>query len=242
MTIKAVLFDVGGPLDTEVIHEWLFDVHIREALQAEGVRVDDARFAEANRWAVDSFAWNAYEAIVWRLSGGDADLSRRVMQRVIGRNDERRVARDGIELRDGVPELLKSLHERGLRIGLAANQPQAILEALDRRGVGRYFDHREVSGTHGYRKPDVRLFLRACDDLSVAPQECIMVGDRIDNDIVPARWLGMRAILFRTGRHIEQQARSWREVPDAEVRDVAELTPAIDAIVDAEASADTADR
>ncbi len=234
MTIKAVLFDVGGPLDTEIIHERLFDLHIREALEAEGVEVSDAHYAAANRWAVDSFAWNAYEAIIWRLSGGDADLSRRVLQRVAGRNQERRDARDGFELRDGVPELLKSLHDRGLRIGLAANQPLAILDALDRHGIGRYFHHREVSGTHGYRKPDVRLFLRACDDLGVTPEECIMVGDRIDNDIVPAKWLGMYAVLFRTGRHFEQQPRSWRELPDAEVRDMPQLIRAIDAMLAAD--------
>jgi HAD superfamily hydrolase (TIGR01662 family) len=228
MSIKAVLFDVGGPLDTEIIHERLFDLHIREALEAEGVEVDNAQFAEANRWAVDSFAWNAYEAIVWRLSNGDVDVSRRVADR----NHDRRAARDGIELREGIPDLLKSLHERGLRIGLAANQPAAILEALERRGLDQYFHHREVSGTHGYRKPDVRLFLRACDDLGVSPEECIMVGDRIDNDIVPAKWLGMRAILFRSGRHIEQRPRSWRELPDVEVWDVPGLTLAINTILD----------
>jgi HAD superfamily hydrolase (TIGR01662 family) len=159
------------------------------------------------------------------------------MERVADRNQERRAARDGIELREGIPDLLKSLHDRGLRIGLAANQPLAILEALDRRGAGQYFHHREVSGSHGYRKPDVRLFLRACDDLGVTPDACIMVGDRIDNDIVPAKWLGMRAILFRTGRHIEQQPRSWRELPDFEVRDVPELAFAINSILDVDASA-----
>lgn len=234
MTIKAVLFDVGGPLDTEIIHERLTDLHIREALEAEGVAVSDAQYADANRWAVDSFAWNAYEAIVWCLSGGDVELSRRVMQRVVERGNERRAARDGIELREGMTELLKWLHERGIRIGLAANQPLTVLDALDRRGIGRYFHHREVSGTHGYRKPDVRLFLCACDDLGVPPEACIMVGDRIDNDIVPAKWLGMYAILFRTGRHIEQQPRSWRELPDAEVRDVPQLVRAIDAMLAAD--------
>jgi FMN phosphatase YigB (HAD superfamily) len=54
-----------------------------------------------------------------------------------------------------------------------------------------------------------------------------MVGDRIDNDITPARLLGMRTVLFRTGRHIEQQARSVDEVPDVEVRDVAGLEEAL---------------
>ena len=107
---------------------------------------------------------------------------------------------------------------------------------LDRFGSGQYFAHREVSGHHGYRKPDVRLFLRACEDLGVEPGECIMVGDRIDNDIFPAKLLGMGAVLLRTGRHIAQQPRSFEELPDAECRDAASLLFAIRAISGAAAS------
>jgi putative hydrolase of the HAD superfamily len=59
-----------------------------------------------------------------------------------------------------------------------------------------------------------------------------MVGDRIDNDIFPARVLGMRTVLFRTGRHIRQQPRSPAEVPDAVVEDVEELRNAILRLVD----------
>ena len=49
----------------------------------------------------------------------------------------------------------------------------------------------------------------------------------IDNDIVPANALGMRTILFRTGRHITQQPRSFTELPDAELRTVEELRAAL---------------
>ncbi|MBS0522088.1 MAG: HAD family hydrolase, partial [Proteobacteria bacterium] len=65
--------------------------------------------------------------------------------------------------------------------------------------------------------------------LGVAPAECIMVGDRIDNDIAPAKALGMATIRFRTGRHRRQKPRSPAETPDAEVTDVAELEAAISA-------------
>jgi len=232
VAIRAALFDVGGPLDTEVIHERLMDQHIREAVAAEGYGVTDAAYAEANRWAVESFAWNTYQAIIWRLTGGDVEASRRAQRVVAARGHERQEARGDIELRPGVAEMLARLWSRGLRLGLAANQPAAILAALDRHGIGRYFHHREVSGTHGIHKPDVRLFLRACDDLGVAPEECVMVGDRIDNDIVPARLLGMRTVLFRTGRHIAQQPRSWLELPDAEVHDVPGIEAAIIELLD----------
>ena len=54
-----------------------------------------------------------------------------------------------------------------------------------------------------------------------------MVGDRIDNDIAPAKALGMAAILFRSGRHRRQRPRTSAEEPDAVVTDVRGLEEAI---------------
>jgi HAD superfamily hydrolase (TIGR01549 family) len=224
MPICGVLFDVGGPLDTEVTRERLIDEHIRATFAAAGHPVDDAAFAEAVRWAVDSFAPDAYQAIIWRLAGQDVELSEHVYHTFAVRAHERQI----FELRKGIPDLLGLLYGHGLRLGLAANQQYSIIAQLDAWGIGRYFHHHEVSGTHGLRKPDVRLFLRACDGLGVSPVDCIMVGDRVDNDVVPAKLLGMRTVLFRTGRHRTQQPRSWEERPDVEVYDVAGLESAIE--------------
>jgi putative hydrolase of the HAD superfamily len=221
--IRGVLFDVGGPLNTEVAHERLTDEHIRGAFAAEGHPVDGAAYERACRWAVECFAPDAYRAIVWELAGRDAALAERVHRRF----RERRAERLPFELREGIAGVLERLHGRGLQLGLAANQPVSTVAVLDELGIGRYFSHRQVSEHHGYRKPDVRLFLRACEDLGVEPRACVMVGDRIDNDVVPARLLGMRTVLFRTGRHIQQQPRTWDELPDAEVRTVADLEAAI---------------
>lgn len=229
MAIRAVLFDVGGPLNTEVEHERQTDTEIRAALAAEAVTIDDDAYTAAERWAVASFASDAYQAIVWRLCAGDAAKARRVHERFYASRKPM-----PFELREGMAELLAELHGRGLRLGLAANQPRATLAVLDRLGIGGYFDHREVSETHGYRKPDPRLFLRACADLGVEPPECVMVGDRIDNDIAPARLLGMTTILLRTGRHIGQEPRTWLEVPHAEARDVEELRQELNRLMNAD--------
>ena len=77
MPVRAVLIDVGGPLDTEVSAEALIDRQIRLALSAEGIDVSDEEYEAANRWAIDSFAWNTYQAIFWRLSGGDREMAAR---------------------------------------------------------------------------------------------------------------------------------------------------------------------
>ena len=224
MPIRAVLFDVGGPINTEVEHERRVDAAIRTALVAEGIVASDDDYDDACARAVANFAPDAYTAIIWHLTRNDAPISTRVYAAFRAAMHEW----PAFELRDGIAEVIAWLHGRGLRLGLAANQPHATLAVLDAHGVGQYFHHREVSGTHGFHKPDLRLFLRCCEDLGVEPAECIMVGDRIDNDIAPARVLGMRTILFRTGRHAAQQSRSVDEVPDAEVRDVAGLRVALE--------------
>jgi HAD superfamily hydrolase (TIGR01549 family) len=181
---------------------------------------------------VESFASNAYAAIIWRLAGGDEGLARRAYERMASLSGERHTARGGLEIRPGIEELLARLKARGLLLGLAANQPAAAIGWLDEAGIGKYFSHRQVSGHHGFHKPDVRLFLAACADLGVGPGECVMVGDRIDNDIAPARVLGMVTVRFRTGRHRDQEPRTWLEAPDVEVRSVEELGAALDRVLD----------
>lgn len=234
MPTRAVLFDVGGPIDLEVLHEQGVDRGIIDAFAQNGITVTQADLDRASDAAVASFASNAYVAMVWRLAGRDRELFDAVWAAFRSHDAERSARRGGIELRGGVPDLLRDLHDQGLRLGLAANQPTRVIPALDELGIGQYFSHREVSGHHGFHKPDVRLFLRACEDLGVAPEECIMVGDRIDNDVVPARLLGMKAVLIRTGRHRNQQPRTPGEVPHAEVHDAAGMAGAIHALLSEE--------
>ena len=227
MRLTAVLFDVGGPIDTEIEREGRIDADILRCVRAEGIAVDDAAWAEAGRRAVESFAPNAYQAIVWRLCGENRETAGRVWRTFMANRRERGV----FQLRDGIRDLLSSLAGRGLLLGLAANQPHSAIEVLREAGLAGLFRYREVSGTTGLYKPDPRVFIHACEALSVEPASCVMVGDRIDNDIAPARMLGMATIRFVTGRHAAQRPRSWLEVPDYNVSSVAELARALDELL-----------
>jgi len=217
--LRTVLFDVGGPLDTEIEHERRMDAAIRAA-----VPVSDAEYAAAARAAVDCFAPNTYQAIIWHLVRPDAARAHQAYTSLRSAS----AARDAIQLRAGIPELLADLRARDLKLGVVANQPTRAEAMLHDAGIARCFDYFGISETVGFHKPDPRIFLAACDALAVQPNECLMIGDRIDNDIVPARMLGMRTLLLRTGRHQDQQPRTWLEVPDFEVRDVNGIRAAIE--------------
>jgi HAD superfamily hydrolase (TIGR01662 family) len=216
---QVVLFDIGGPIDCETAHERAIDADIGAALAQEGIRVDDAGLANASRIAVESHAPNAYQAIIWHLTGTDRARAARVWDEVATRAK----SRDLFELRDGIPDLLNDLSNAGLRLGLVANQPARIRRHLENAGMAQHFTAWALSGAEGLRKPDPRLFLAACASLGVAPADCVMVGDRIDNDIAPAKALGMATVRLRCGRHAGQKPRSWLEVPDRDVDDIAAL-------------------
>jgi putative hydrolase of the HAD superfamily len=223
MSYRAVLFDVGGPLDLEFAWEIAVDGAIASACGLEGIRVDQAMIEQASEAAVVAFAPDAYAHMIEALCGGDPRATERVGQRVramIGNLDV-------FQLRPEVDGLLRHLRGRGLRLGIVANQPETARERLMRAGVADLFDYQGLSGLSGLRKPDPRAFTAAAEALGVPASGCIMVGDRIDNDIAPAKALGMAAILLRSGRHRRQRPRSDAEAPDAVVTDVRELEEAI---------------
>ena len=227
MRYRAVLFDVGGPLDLEFAWEIAVDGAIASACGLEGIRVDQAIIEEASEAAVAAFASDAYAHMIETLCGGDPRTVERVQQRMRAMVGNLEV----FQLRPEVDGLLCRLRERGLKLGIVANQSQAARERLARAGIGDLFDHHGLSAITGLRKPDPRAFLAAAEALDVAPSDCIMVGYRIDNDIAPAKALGMAAIQFRGGRHRRQRPRSPAEEPDAIVTDVRELEAAIGALL-----------
>jgi HAD superfamily hydrolase (TIGR01662 family) len=227
MARRAVLFDVGGPIDLEFAWEIAVDSAIAAACGLEGIRLDQAAIEAASERAVEAFAPDAYAHMIEALTGGDPATVERVRQRV------RSITRslDLFQLRPDIDGLLRRLSERGLRLGIVANQPAAIVPRLERAGIAQFFAYTGISGTTGLRKPDPRAFQAAAEALDAAPSDCIMVGDRIDNDIAPAKALGMAAILFRSGRHRKQRPRTSAEAPDTIVTDVPELEAAIDTLV-----------
>lgn len=221
--LRAVLWDMGGPIDQETEYERLIDEDIKEALTEAGIPCSDADFLEASRWAVESFAPNAYQATVWKLSSFRAELAEPVYARVASLSDRRHAIRGGLELREGVDALIQSLHRSGTLQGLVTNnEPARVRTDLARFDLDRCFTFAPPLDPP-LRKPHPEVFLNAASALEVKPDECVVVGDRVDTDMVPAKLLGMATVLFRTGRHAEQQPRTWEEVPDHEVRTVSEL-------------------
>jgi len=145
----------------------------------------------------------------------DSDLWEKVYKDGRGEYEQMRKPRPyGLLLNDITP-VIDDLN-KDFKLGILANQHPPILKALEDYGISRYFDIILIDEIVGVSKPDPRIFHMA-----------IMVGDRPDNDIAPARSLGMKTVRFRRGLlYSLYDPTSESERADIVVRETARIAPA----------------
>lgn len=85
------------------------------------------------------------------------------------------------------------------KIGVIANQSLGTKQRLESYGLIKYIDLVIASAEEGCAKPDKRIFEIALNRSGCKASNSVMIGDRIDNDIVPANLLGMHTIWIRQG-------------------------------------------
>lgn len=121
-----------------------------------------------------------------------------------------------------VDSVLKALSNK-YKLGIIANQCLGAKDRLDNWGIGKYFDVIALSAEEGCAKPDLKIFEIALERADCKPDEAVMIGDRLDNDIVPAKQIGMKTIWIKQGFAVDQKAKSAMETPDCEIIYLTEL-------------------
>lgn len=112
---------------------------------------------------------------------------------------------DLVSLDDLYPDALSCLGELaagGYRLAVAANQPAPaaeVVRAINDRLPGVGFQFVGTSAAWGVAKPDPAFFARICAELALPSEAIAYVGDRLDNDVAPARAAGMLAVFLRRG-------------------------------------------
>jgi len=182
MAIKFVFFDVGETLidETRMRDGW-----------ADYLGADRAAFAAALEELIAGD--QNYRRVFHRFRPGfDAAVARR----------ERAARRDThmLDTRDVYPDALPCfarLRELGYPVGIAGNQRAHSVAALSALGFAGVMI--AASATMGVEKPDPRFFA-ALEAIAGVPAASIAyVGDRLDNDVLPARAAGMTAIFVKRG-------------------------------------------
>ena len=91
---------------------------------------------------------------------------------------------------------LEVLRARGLRLGAAGN-----MHANHEDFLRPHMDFVGSSARWGVEKPDAGFFARVVEHAGAPAEEIVYVGDRVDNDVLPALAAGLHAVRIRRGEH-----------------------------------------
>jgi len=108
-----------------------------------------------------------------------------------------RVNFDADDLYPDVRPALDALRAAGYRLIIAGNQPVQAADALAAMRLPVESIH--TSDGWGVAKPDPAFFAKVTAVAGVPPARILYVGDRLDNDVRPAKRAGMRTALLRRG-------------------------------------------
>ena len=105
------------------------------------------------------------------------------------------------ELYAGITELLEELHDGGARIAMATSKPSPFARQIaEHFAIDRYFDLIEGSTLDGSRTTKSEVLRLAVEGLGVQdPARAVMVGDRMDTDVISGLESGMSTVLVLSG-------------------------------------------
>ncbi|MCP2354141.1 HAD superfamily hydrolase (TIGR01549 family) [Nonomuraea thailandensis] len=213
--IKAVVFDVGETLidETRIWSRWAERLGVSHFVlmgALGGMAALDRPHGDAFRLIRPGFDLETEEA-AWE------------------RDDPRGLRNhfDADDLYPDVREALSAIRAAGHQVIIAGNQPRRAYDALVAMDLPA--DSVHTSEGWGVSKPEAGFFAKVAAVAGREPAEILYVGDRLDNDVLPAAAAGMRTALLRRGPwgylHAERQE---AQAADVIVDDLHALLPALE--------------
>lgn len=108
-----------------------------------------------------------------------------------------------VEAMPGAVELLTALGQKyPAYIATAAveSEPQEIARAFERVGLDALLNGYFCRKNIGFTKPDLRFYQTIIKTLELEPHSLTMIGDSLENDILPCLELGMGTVLLNSHR------------------------------------------
>ena len=174
MALRAVVFDVGETLVDE--ERWWRELSTRAGLQPHVV-------------------WAALGVTIDRGEEHNALWGHLGIDQPVGWWQDIRYSLD--DLYPDALDCLRRVRDLKLAVGIVGNQTES-LEAWARESA-LPADVISSSASLGVRKPDPTFFAKVAELMGCRADEIAYVGDRVDNDVLPAAAAGLVAVHVRRG-------------------------------------------
>lgn len=96
----------------------------------------------------------------------------------------------------GMKDCVQEIAGWGVRVGIVANQPKECVDLLKAHDLWDIFGVHGISDVVNFKKPSKYFYTWALEESECPPEAALMVGDRVDNDVAPAKAVGMRTLWF----------------------------------------------
>ena len=203
--MKAVIFDMFETLVTLHIVPRYFGRNIAADL---GANIDEFYpLWHETEEARSKGKMNFEESLYWIGERTYYAHPERIPEAVVKRYAFKEESLQKVEYR--IVSMLRELKERGYKIGLISNCFLEEAEAIRASVMAPLFDVMMLSCEQGVQKPEREIFERCLAELSVAPEECLYVGDGGSEELETAQSFGMKTL--QAGWFVKNYAESWEK-------------------------------
>jgi len=210
-TIHGVIFDLGSTLirfdgDWPILLQDSLDLLI-DQLQEDGLDFDRSDFRSAFECALEAYDHQRQSNQLERSTAsllqetlstfGHEEISPDILRRGLKRFYS--VSETHWQPMPALHAVLDELQEEGRMLGLISNAGDAenVQRLIDKAEIRDYFDPIIISAAIGIRKPDPILFEMVLDQWQVNPESIVMIGDRLEADILGAQNTGIHQIWLK---------------------------------------------
>jgi putative hydrolase of the HAD superfamily len=242
MDVRAIVFDLNGTLieiltedDREDIFRAVGHVLTYQGIELRRHEVRDLYFQTLKRQRQASEEkYPEFDAVaVWRsiIESHASDYTRALPSDKLAQlplllaETYRGISRRRLGLFPNVVDVLNVLRESFQLAVVSDGQSTWARGELHKVGLTDYFDPIVISGDHGFRKPDRRLFQFALDGLGVAAEQAVYVGNDMHRDIFGAREAGLTTVMFDSNQGVKEHEDC---VPDYTITDHRQLLKILD--------------
>ncbi|MCC7356779.1 MAG: HAD family hydrolase [Candidatus Doudnabacteria bacterium] len=192
MNINWIFFDVGGVLSDESRYfnfRVNIDLDIIKKYKPEVTRQDIL-----NIWPKISAIQSELDESVFRWFIPEA------ADEAIAEMRERKQSGPSYTEQQQIrPEAAAVAYElsKKYKLGLIANQHNAIKEKLTTAGVLKYFQHTSISDDYKLEKPNPEIFRITLNEVGADASNSVMIDDNIERSLIPAKQIGMTTVWYQ---------------------------------------------
>jgi HAD superfamily hydrolase (TIGR01549 family) len=100
-------------------------------------------------------------------------------------------------LYDDVIKTLEELIKNGNKNIIISNHIPELNEIVKGLNIEKYFHKIYSSGKIGYEKPNKKFYEYVLNDMKICKENCIIIGDSYESDIMGGKNIGIKSILVR---------------------------------------------